>query len=84
MASDLLLEIGAEEIPASFIIPALEDLKRVITERAAEARLKHGEVRTYGTPRRLAVWVKDIAEKGEDVTREVLGPSAKAAFDKDG
>ncbi|HYO71198.1 MAG TPA: glycine--tRNA ligase subunit beta [Archangium sp.] len=84
MASDLLLEIGAEEIPASFIVPALADLERIITERAAEARLKHGEVRTYGTPRRLAVWVKDVAERGEDITREVLGPSAKAAFDKDG
>jgi glycyl-tRNA synthetase beta chain len=84
VASDLLLEIGAEEIPASFVLPALEDLKRVITERAAEARLKHGEVRTYGTPRRLAVWVKDVAERGEDITREVLGPSAKAGFDKDG
>ncbi|WP_375765830.1 glycine--tRNA ligase subunit beta [Archangium gephyra] len=84
MASDLLLEIGAEEIPASFIVPALEDLKRIITERAAEARLKHGEVRTYGTPRRLAVWVKDVTERGEDITREVLGPSVKAAFDKDG
>ncbi|MFE8597616.1 glycine--tRNA ligase subunit beta [Archangium violaceum] len=84
MASDLLLEIGAEEIPASFIVPALEDLKRIITERVAEARLKHGEVRTYGTPRRLAVWVKDVGERGEDITREVLGPSAKAAFDKDG
>jgi glycyl-tRNA synthetase beta chain len=84
VASELLLEIGSEEIPASFILPALEDLKRIITERAAEARLKHGEVRTYGTPRRLAVWVKDVAERGEDITREVLGPSAKAAFDKDG
>ncbi|WP_434380521.1 glycine--tRNA ligase subunit beta [Melittangium boletus] len=84
MASDLLLEIGAEEIPASFVLPALEDLKRVITERAAEARLKHGEVRVYGTPRRLAVWVKDVAPRGEDITREVQGPSAKAGFDKDG
>jgi len=84
VASDLLLEIGAEELPASFVLPALEDLKRVITERAAEARLKHGEVRTYGTPRRLAVWVKDVAARGEDITREVLGPSAKAGFDKDG
>ena len=84
MASELLLEIGAEEIPASFILPALADLRRIITERAAEARLKHGEVRTYGTPRRLAVWVKDVAERGEDITREVLGPSARAAFDKEG
>ena len=84
MASDLLLEIGSEEIPASFIRPALEDLQRIITERAAGARLAHGEVRTYGTPRRLAVWVKGLAERGEDVTREVLGPPVKAAFDKEG
>jgi glycyl-tRNA synthetase beta chain len=84
VARDLLLEVGAEEIPASFILPALEDLKRILTERMAEARLKHGEVRTYGTPRRLAVWVKDIADSGEDITSEKLGPSVKAAFDKEG
>jgi len=84
VARDLLLEVGAEEIPASFILPALEDLKRILTERMGAARLKHGELRTYGTPRRLAVWVKDIADSGEDVTSEKLGPSVKAAFDKDG
>lgn len=84
MARDLLLEVGAEEIPASFIGPALEDLKRVITERMTDARLKHGEVRTFGTPRRLAVWVKDVADAGEDIVKEVLGPSAKAAFDAQG
>ncbi len=84
MARDLLLEVGAEEIPASFIAPALEDLRRVLTERMGAARLKHGEVRTYGTPRRLAVWVRDVAEAGEDITTEKLGPSVKAAFDKEG
>ncbi|NTX14313.1 glycine--tRNA ligase subunit beta [Myxococcus sp. CA051A] len=84
MARDLLLEIGAEEIPASFIGPALEDLRRVLTERMAEARLKHGEVSVYGTPRRLAVLVRDVADSGEDVVKEVLGPSAKAAFDAEG
>ncbi|MCP3161785.1 glycine--tRNA ligase subunit beta [Myxococcus qinghaiensis] len=84
MARDLLLEIGAEEIPASFIGPALEDLRRVLTERMTEARLKHGEVSVYGTPRRLAVLVRDVADAGEDVVKEVLGPSAKAAFDAEG
>ena len=83
MARDLLLEIGSEELPASFILPALEDLQRILTERMAQARLKHGELRTFGTPRRLAVWVKDVADSGEDVTSEKLGPSLKAAFDKE-
>jgi glycyl-tRNA synthetase beta chain len=84
VARDLLLEVGAEEIPASFIVPALEDLERILTGKMAEARLKHGEVRTFGTPRRLAVWVRDVADAGEDVTTERLGPSVKAAFDKEG
>ncbi|MCE9672460.1 glycine--tRNA ligase subunit beta [Myxococcus stipitatus] len=84
MARDLLLEVGAEEIPASFIGPALEDLQRVVTQRLADARLKHGEARVFGTPRRLALWVKDVADAGEDVVKEVLGPSAKAAFDAQG
>ncbi|MBX5484735.1 MAG: glycine--tRNA ligase subunit beta [Myxococcaceae bacterium] len=83
-ASDLLLELGAEEIPASFVEPALADLARVIVERAKEARLTHGEVRTFGTPRRLAVLVRDVAARSEDVTKEVTGPSVKAAFDAAG
>ncbi len=84
MARDLLLEIGAEELPASFVTPALADLERILTERMTAARLGHGPVRTYGTPRRLAVLVSGVAERAEDVTREVTGPSVKAAFDKDG
>ncbi|MHB8878830.1 MAG: glycine--tRNA ligase subunit beta [Myxococcaceae bacterium] len=84
MAKDLLLEIGTEELPASFIEPALAALQKVFTERAAAARLEHGEVRTLGTPRRLALLVRAVAEQGKDETREVLGPSVKAAFDAEG
>ncbi len=84
MPKDLLLEVGAEEIPASFIGPALEDLQRVITERAKDARLTLGEVRTFGTPRRLAVVVRQVEERSQDIVREVLGPSVKAAFDAAG
>src|SRR5262245_21813955 len=84
MPRDLLLEVGAEEIPASFVEPALEDLKRVFVERCQQARLPHGEVRTFGTPRRLAVLVRDVADRGQDVQREVTGPSVRAAFDPQG
>ena len=48
MPADLLLELHAEELPASFIGPALDDLARMITEGLAAARLKHGEVRRFG------------------------------------
>ncbi|HEX4622528.1 MAG TPA: glycine--tRNA ligase subunit beta [Myxococcaceae bacterium] len=84
MPEDLLLEVGTEEIPASFIGPALDDLRRIITEGAATARLTYGEVATYGTPRRLAVLVRAVSDGSPDVSREVQGPSAKAAFGTDG
>ncbi len=84
MAKDLLLELGAEELPASFIEPALAALQTSITAKAAEARLPHGEVKVFGTPRRLAVWIRDVAEVSPDLTKDVQGPSVRAAFDKDG
>lgn len=84
MAKDLLFEIGCEELPASFVRPALADMTRVFAERAKEARLPHGEIRTYGTPRRLALLVRDVAEKQEDLSTEVLGPPARVAFDAEG
>ena len=84
MARDLLLEIGTEELPASFVEPALEDLRRIVTERLVAAHLPHGELRTYGTPRRLALTVSGVAETSEDTVREVSGPAARAAFDAEG
>ena len=84
MASDLLVEIGTEELPAGFILPALEDMRGRITEGLRGARLAHGEVRTFGTPRRLAVQIQGVAEASADRSSEVVGPSAKAAFDREG
>jgi glycyl-tRNA synthetase beta chain len=84
MPADLLLELGAEELPASFILPALEDLKRIFRERAEAARLPHGDLRVHGTPRRLALYVDRVGDSSEDVSREVTGPSAKAGFDAEG
>src|SRR6478672_11746636 len=84
MAKDLLLELGAEEIPASFIIPAVEELKATITQKLADARLTHGEVKTFGTPRRLAVLISGVADASPDLKKEVTGPSAKVAFDAEG
>lgn len=84
MASDLLLEIGAEELPAGFILPALEDLRGRITEGLRAARLAHGEVRAFGTPRRLAVQIRGVADASSDRSTVVVGPSAKAAYDREG
>ncbi len=84
MLEELLLEIGTEELPASFVGPALEDMARVFGEKAQGARLTFGAVRTLGTPRRLALRVSGVAARSENLSREVLGPSYKAAFDATG
>ncbi len=79
-----LLEIGTEEIPAGYIDPALAALASMLTQRLAEARIAHGPVRTFGTPRRLAVTVAELAARQKPLTREVLGPPRRAAFDGEG
>lgn len=82
--AELLFELGTEELPARFVVPALEDIVRNFTEQAAALNIKHGEIRRFGTPRRLAILVSGVAEKTDDVTKEVQGPSVRAAFEADG
>ncbi len=82
--ADLLFELGTEELPARFVVPALDDVERIFNERCAAVSLTHGPVKRFGTPRRLALLVKDVVEKTPDVTKDVQGPSVKAAFDEKG
>jgi glycyl-tRNA synthetase beta chain len=84
MAQSLLLEIGVEELPASFVTAAVEALPELITKKLAELRLRHGAVHATGTPRRLALTVADVAEGQPDLDEEVLGPPARVAFDAAG
>ena len=82
--SDLLFEIGVEELPASYIPPALEQLERGTRAGLAELRLGFHEVRTYATPRRLALTVSGLSARQTDREDEVLGPAARVAWDADG
>lgn len=84
MGKDLLFEIGVEEIPASFVIPALEQLSEALVSGLDALSLAHGEALTYGTPRRLAVIVRDVAERQPDAEREYKGPPVDKAYDAEG
>lgn len=84
MTKDLLLEIGSDEIPARYLLPAIEEIKARTKKALEDARLTFGDVRSYGTPRRLVVYVTALAEKSLDATTKVRGPSKKVAFDKEG
>ncbi len=76
----LLLEIGVEELPSSFVDAALAAMPELAVAKLSEARLPHGSVRSLGTPRRLALVVHDVAEKQLDLDEEFVGPPEAAAF----
>lgn len=82
--TDLLYEIGAEEIPASYIFPALRQLEKSLKQELDAAGIAHAAVRTTGTPRRLVVAASGLAEAQPDADEEVIGPPARVAFDKAG
>ncbi|NLC38365.1 MAG: glycine--tRNA ligase subunit beta, partial [Clostridia bacterium] len=84
MSRDFLLEIGTEEIPARFMQSTLEQLKSRAQQLFEEARLEWKSLAAYGTPRRLALYVGDLAERQRDLTLEIKGPAKKAAFDSEG
>ena len=81
---NLLLEIGAEEIPAGYIRPALKALSSSLLQKLTDTRIEHGNARIYGTPRRLAVNVENVARKQKSIKSEVIGPPAKVGFDENG
>lgn len=82
--SDYLLEIGTEEIPAKFMPNALSQLKELAEKILDEKRIRYGTIKTMGTPRRLAIIINELKEKGEDLKEEVRGPAKRAAFDHSG
>ena len=81
---DLLVEIGTEELPPK----ALPTLSAAFTDGISQglqaAGLTPAEVIAYAAPRRLAVWVKEVAAQQADQTIEKRGPAIKGAFDAEG
>ncbi len=83
--ANFFLEIGSEEIPASYIEPALEALKNQLLGFMDENRIYHGaSVITTGTPRRLAVFIPDVSLIQESSVKEIIGPPYQVAFNPDG
>ena len=85
MDRELLLEIGTEEIPASWLPGLTNQLGQVLAAKLKEARLTNEDpIETFSTPRRLTVRSARIAERQIDLEESVTGPPVSAAFDADG
>ena len=80
--AEFLFEIGLEEVPARMIAGAQAELQRRVVAMLERERLVSCgvESKSFSTPRRLAVWVKDVAAKQEDVAEEMVGPAVKIAL----
>jgi len=81
---ELLFELGCEELPATFVRRAYEQLAREIVSRLDEAGVEHGSSVSMGTPRRLIVSVGDVAERQPDRQSAQRGPAIKGAYGEDG
>lgn len=81
---DFLLEIGAEEMPARFVGPALQQLKELAGNLLREKRVDFEEVRVAGTPRRMAVYAAGLAESQHSLVKEIKGPALKVAYNTSG
>lgn len=81
MSAELFLEIRCEELPARFLAPAMASLESGV--RALLGGLSFGALRVWGSPRRLAVSVTDLALARATEEKLITGPPESAAF-KDG
>ena len=84
MGSELLLEIGTEEIPARFIPPVMQEMADSLRKRLEQERIAVGEIVTWGTPRRLALVARDLAAGQAEAVQEIIGPPKAVAFDAAG
>lgn len=81
---EVLLEIGAEEIPARFLPGAVEKLKEHAERIFDDNRIVFHGASAYATPRRLVLLIPEIGFKQMEDTTETIGPPAKIAFDASG
>lgn len=84
LTAELLFEIGMEELPFEFVVPALTALRESATRLFQDARLSFGSIMTYGTPRRLVLVVEELLAHQTAAVKETMGPSRMVAFDQAG
>lgn len=83
-APDFLLEIGTEELPAAYLDAAIAQLREETGRLFREHHLACGAIETFGTPRRLVVFVRALEAVQHHPPEEIRGPSKHAAFDDHG
>lgn len=84
MLQSFLFELGTEELPDSFLAPALKYMQESLEKLLKESGLTRESISLFGTPRRLAILATGIPKKQDDIQVEKTGPSKNIAFDSEG
>ena len=84
MTQDLYIEIGTEELPAGYIVPALESMSERMCRYLDENRVERGVPTVAGTPRRLVLNIAGVALRQKPVRTEAVGPAKSVAYDAQG
>ena len=82
--SKYLLEIGTEELPHKFIKSGIAQLKANFEKLLNENKIGYSGIKTYSTPRRLALIIDGLAQKQPDTEKLVKGPVSNIAYKEDG
>lgn len=85
-AEDFLIEIGTEELPPSEQQNLSKSFAELLTGYLTEANISFdsAHIKTYATPRRLAVLIPQVATQQPEQIVSKRGPAMNAAYNADG
>jgi glycyl-tRNA synthetase beta chain len=83
-SNHLLFELGSEELPPKTLLKLSNALLNNIIQGLNTAELTFTGSKAYATPRRLAVFIENLASAQPDKIVEKRGPALQAAFAPDG
>ena len=81
---NVILEIGTEELPSRFLPETLRSLERLAVSALSDNRLGFKDVRTYATPRRLVLHIRELDETQSSSVSLLKGPPLASAYDSKG
>ena len=77
-----VLEIGVEEMPARFLSSLAKELKDLFFQKLQDTKIQFSDVSSYATPRRLVVYINDLAPYQDEEEQVIIGPPVKIALDE--
>lgn len=84
LAKDLLLEIGTEELPSSAVYSAIEQIHKNSEKVFKNYRIGYEKIKSYGSPRRIVLYINNIEETQSPIITKVLGPFKKDSYNEEG